>query len=71
MATTFAQIVDEVHGLDQESKHELLEMIRAWLVEERREEICRNAVEAERELALGQVKRGSVDDLMADLHGED
>ena len=71
MPTTFSEIAEQVHDLDSESKHELMKLIRAWLVDERREEILRNAKQAEAEHALGQTRAGSVDDLMADLYAED
>ncbi len=67
MSPTFAELVERVHELDPESKQELMEMIHAWLVEERREEILRNARLAEIELAQGQTKSGTVAELMADL----
>jgi len=71
MSTTFAAIVEEIRALDKESKEDLLELIRAWLIEERRGDILRNAEQAEAEHAQGQTKSGDVDALMADLHAED
>jgi len=71
MSPTFAELVERVHELDPESKQELMEMIHAWLVEERREEIRCNARLAEIELAQGQTKSGTVAELMADLYGQD
>ena len=71
MATTFSDVVDQVQRLDSESKHELLELIRRWLVDERREEILQNARVAESAHARGETKSGGVDDLLADLDGED
>jgi len=67
MSTTFAEIVDQAHKLDKESKQELLDLLHAWLVEERREEIRRNADEADIELAQGQVRRGTVQDLIDEV----
>ncbi len=71
MPTTFSEIVDHVRQLDPESKHELLRLLRQWVVEERREEILRHAEEAETEHAHGRAKTGSVDELIADLYAED
>ena len=71
MATTFSDVVDQVQRLDSESKHELLELIRRWLVDEGREEILQNARVAESAHARGEAKSGGVDDLLADLDGED
>ena len=71
MPTTFAQIVDEVHELDSESKRELVTLLKTWLIEERREEIARNAEQSEREYRAGQTQSGDTNDLMADLYAED
>lgn len=71
MQTTFSQIVEQVHQLDGKSKQDLVDLLRAWLVEERREEIFRNVQDAEREHALGRTRSGNLDDLMADLYAED
>ena len=68
MGPTFAEIVAGVRQLDHESKGELTEMIRAWMIEERRAEILHNARAAEAELAHGQTRTGSVDDLLAGLY---
>lgn len=68
---TFSRIVDDVRRLDVESKHELLALLRKWLIEERREEIARNAELAASAHAQGQARSGNIDDLMADLYGED
>lgn len=71
MSACFSDIVSQVHGLDFEEKRELLDLIRQWLVEERRSEIKVNAREALREFQEGKAKRGSLDDLMDDLYAED
>lgn len=71
MHTTFSDIVEQVRELDAESKTELLDLIRAWLIEERRDEIARNARLAEVECTRGDAKTGTVDDLMAGLYAED
>jgi hypothetical protein len=71
MSTNFANVAEEARQLDTGSKEELVRLLRAWLVEERREEIRQNAVNAERELSLGKAKSGTVEDLMADLYAQD
>lgn len=68
MAFSFAEIVEEVQGLDQGSKYELMKLLQKWLIEERRNAIFQNAKEAEEELRLGQTKSGNVNDLMKDLY---
>ncbi len=71
MQTSFADIVESIQNLDTEAKRELLDLIQTWLIEERRQEIARNADTARAEHAQGKLKSGSIDELMADLHGED
>jgi len=71
MSTTFAEIVEQIRGLDRESKEELAELIRAWLAQERREVILGNAREAEAAHIRGEAKSGDVEALMADLYAED
>jgi len=71
MNSNFSDIVDQVHHLDTQSKTELLDLLRAWLIEERREEIARNARESHEAYQRGEAKQGTAADLMADLYGED
>jgi len=70
MNASYADIVEQVHRLEPEAKEELIGLLRAWLVEERRDEILRNAQQADRDHAEGKTKNGSIGDLMADLYAE-
>ena len=65
------EVTDPKCCLDHESKHELAEILRQWLVEERRSEILQNARQAKEELRHGQTKSGSLDDMMKDIYAED
>ena len=71
MAASFAEIAGQVQQLDVDEKEELLDLIRAWLSEQRREQIAENARDARAAYAQGNLKTGSLDDLMADLYAED
>ena len=71
MRASFSEIVDRIQELDTDSKEELLGLLRAWLAEDRRQEIARNARDARSEYAQGKLKSGDIDDLMADLYAED
>jgi hypothetical protein len=71
MRASFSEIVDRIQELDSDSKEELLDLLRAWLAEDRRQEMARNAREARSEYAQGKLKTGGVDELMADLYAED
>ena len=70
MRGSFSEIVDRIQKLDTDSKEELLGLLRAWLAEDRRQEIARNAREARGEYAQRKLKSGDIDDLMADLYAE-
>jgi len=70
MGATFSSIVEELQQLDTDCKQELVRLLQAWLVEERREEIRRNALESEPQLDQGTLKSGTVDELMADLYAQ-
>ena len=70
MPLSFAEVVESVHELDPESKRELLDLLRAWLIEERRAEILANAGSAQAEYEQGLAKRGSLADLMEGLYGK-
>lgn len=71
MHTSFSDIVEQVRDLDLEAKTELADLLRAWLIEERRGEIAKSARETDREHAEGRTKSGAVKDLIADLYAED
>lgn len=71
MKSSYSDIVEQVHQLDAESKADLIDLLRAWLAEERREQIAVNEKSADDEHAQGRTKSGSLKDLMADLYAED
>ena len=71
MCPTFADIMENIRTLDAESKQDLLDAVHAWVIEDRRDAILRNATEAERELEQGLTKSGGLEDLKADLYSDD
>ncbi len=68
MGVKFADIVDEVKGLDIESKEYLVDLIKKLLIEERREEIKKNAEEGLKEYEEGKIKFGALKDVRAALY---
>lgn len=64
---TFQKALELIESLPEEERWSLIDIVRRRLVEERREEIARNVVEARGEYARGEVRRGTVDDLLRDL----
>ena len=67
----FQEIIDSIEGLPIEDQDYLFELIRKRRIENRRAEILVNAQEVQQSFKNGTAKRGSVDDLIADLLGDD
>ena len=68
---TIQEIIDQVESLSIEDQDQLFELIRKRRIENRRAEILANAQEVMQAFKNGTAKRGSVDDLIADLLGDD
>lgn len=67
----FQQIIDSIEGLSIEDQDYLFELIRKRRIESRRQEILANSEEVMKSFKNGTAKKGSVDDLIADLLGDD
>ena len=67
---TVQEIIDQVESLSIEDQDQLFELIRKRRTENRRDEILANAQEVMEAFKNGTAKRGSVDDLIADLLGD-
>ena len=65
----FQEIIDSIESLSIEDQEYLFELIRKRRIENRRAEILANAQEVQQAFKNGTAKRGSVDDLAADLLG--
>ena len=66
-AVTFQQALEMIESLSEEERKSLLEIVTRRLTEERREEIAHAVAEARKDYASGDVRRGTVDDLLRDL----
>ncbi len=64
---TFQEALEMIEALPEEQRWSLMDLVRRRLVEERRDEIARSIREAREEYARGEVKRGTVDDLLREL----
>jgi len=64
---TFEALLDTIAALPVERQETLVDLVRHRLNEQRRNEIARHAAEARALFAAGQLPRGTVDDLVADL----
>ena len=67
----FQEIIDSIESLPIEDQNYLFELIHKRRTENRRAEILANAQEVQQSFKDGTAKRGSVDDLIADLLGDD
>jgi hypothetical protein len=59
LETTFNHLVEEIQKLDVEQKEELKSLIEKYLIEERREEIYANYLEAKKEVRENKLKFSS------------
>lgn len=67
---SFQEIVEIVEALPLEDQAVLVNLIQQRLIRQRREELLQRVETAEQEYAAGQVRRGSVTDLMAQTDRE-
>ena len=59
--------IDVVEQLSEEDQAYLIDIIYRRLVEKRREELVQEVAEARESYRIGQARRGSIDELMAEL----
>jgi len=64
---TFQEALDIVESLPESQQEDLIDLIRRRLIEQKRQKIAKGIREARKEYAKGEVKKGSVDDLMKEL----
>ena len=64
---TFQEALDVVESLPEYQQEDLINIIRRRHLERSRELLAENIKEARGEYARGEVKRGTVDDLMKEL----
>ena len=63
----FEVVLESVETLPEEDQEILLDLIGRRLAERRRAEIAKNIAESRAEYQAGQVHRGTVEDLMAEI----
>ncbi|ABA20934.1 hypothetical protein Ava_1310 [Trichormus variabilis ATCC 29413] len=68
---TLQEIINSIENLPTEEQEYLFEFLRQQRIDNRRVEILANTQEVIQALKDGTAKRGSVDDLIADLLGDD
>jgi len=65
---TFDKVLDETEQLNIEDREYLLDILSKRLIEEKRMEISRRVIEAEKAYKAGKVKKGKLDNLWKDLN---
>jgi len=66
---TFQEALNTVELLPESQQEDLVEIIRRRLLDYKREVLAKNIKEARGEYARGEIKKGTVDDLMRELSG--
>lgn len=64
---TFQEVLDIVGSLPEEDQEALIKIIRHRLIEYRREKLVQNINKAREEYARGEIRRGTVEDLMKEI----
>ena len=64
---TFQDALDVVESLPEHQQEDLIDIIRRRIIEHRRDQLAANIKKARQEFARGEVKMGSVADLMKEL----
>ncbi len=64
---TFDEALDIIESFPEDQRESIVEIVKRRLTEERREQIAQTIKEAREEYACGEVRRGTVDDLMREI----
>ena len=70
-AISFQYIIESIENLSIDDQNYLFELIQKRRIEKRRLEIAANAKATLEALKQGTSKKGTIDDLMADLLGDE
>ena len=63
----FQEVLEIIESFPEEQRESHIEIVKCRLVEERRNQLAQGIKEAKEEFKRGEVKRGTVDDLMREL----
>jgi len=66
-STTFDEALDIIESFPEEQRESFVEIVKRRLTEERRERLAQTIKEAREEYARGEVRRGTVDDLIREV----
>jgi len=65
--TTFDEALDIIESFPEEQRESIIEIVKRRLTEERKERLAQTVKEAREEYARGEVRRGTVDDLIREI----
>ncbi len=64
---TFDEALDIIESFPEDQRESIVEIVKHRLAEERREQLAQTIKEAREEYARGEVRRGTVDDLIREM----
>ncbi|MFZ3063855.1 MAG: hypothetical protein WA277_01040 [Nitrospirota bacterium] len=64
---TFDNVIEIIESLPEEQRESLIEIVKKRIIEERRNRLAQSIKEAKEEYLRGEIKQGTVDDLMREL----
>ena len=64
---TFQKALEIIESLPEEQRESLIDIVKRRLIEERRDRLAQSIKEAKDEYKRGEIKRGTVEDLMHEL----
>lgn len=64
----FNQILEQIDALSLDEQDDLIQIVRHRQIEKRRDEIAENINKSHQEYKKGQVVRGTVDEILAELN---
>ncbi len=67
MDITFQKALEIIESLPENQQEDLIDIIRRRLIEQRRDRLAESIREAREDYARGDVKKGTVDDLMKEV----
>jgi len=65
--TTFDEALEIIESFPEDQRESIIEIVKRRLAEERRERLAQTIKEAREEYARGEVRRGTVNDLMREI----
>ena len=65
--TTFDKALEIIESFPEEQRESMIGIVKRRLIEEKRKRLVQTVMEAREEYGRGQVKRGTVDDLIREI----